>query len=54
MKESFVLIVDYTEKRESGFCLENAAMFQIQDIFENGKPNIILNGQELSYKNFDF
>jgi len=33
--------VDFTQKRESGFCLENAAMVQIQD-FENGKPNIIL------------
>ena len=24
-----------------GFCLENATMFQIQDMFENGKPNIL-------------
>ena len=35
-------IVDYTQKRESGFCLENATMFQIQDMFENVKPNIVL------------
>ena len=35
-------IVDYTQKRESGFCLENATMFQIQDMFENGKPDIVL------------
>jgi len=34
--------VDYTQKRESGFCLENETMFQIQDMFENGKPNIVL------------
>jgi len=34
--------VDYTQKRESGFCPENATMFQIQDMFENGKPNFVL------------
>ena len=34
--------MDYTQKRESGFCLEKATMFQIQDIFENGKPEIFL------------
>ena len=34
--------MDYTQKRESGFCLENAPMFQIQDMLENGKPNIVL------------
>jgi len=33
---------DNTQKRESGFCLENATMIQIQDIFENGKPDIVL------------
>ena len=33
--------MDYTQKRKGGFCLENATMFQIQDIFENGKPNIV-------------
>ena len=32
----------HTQKRESGFCLENATMFQIQDMFENVKPNIVL------------
>ena len=26
----------------NGFCLENATMFQIQDMFENGKPDIFL------------
>ena len=40
MKVSFVYI--YTQKRESGFCLENATMIQIQDMFENGKPGIVL------------
>ena len=39
---SFVLKGGLYSKPESGFCLENAAMFQIQDIFENGKPNIVL------------
>ena len=34
--------MDYTQKRDSGFCLENATMFQIQDMFENGKPKIVL------------
>ena len=35
----------------SGFCLENATMFQIQDMFENGKPDIacLENGQEIYY-----
>ena len=37
-----LLIADYTQKRESGFCLENATMIQIQDMFENGKPDIVL------------
>ena len=32
----------YTQKRESGFSLENAKMFKIQDMFENGKPDIVL------------
>ena len=40
MKVSFVL--NYTQKRESGVCLEHATMIQIQDMFENGKPNIVL------------
>ena len=35
--------MDCTQKRKSGFCLENATMFQIQNMFENGKPNIVLN-----------
>ena len=34
--------MDNTQKRESGFCLENATMIQIQDMFENGKPGIVL------------
>jgi len=34
--------MDYTQKRESGFCLENSTMFQIQDMFQNGKPDIVL------------
>ena len=33
---------DYTQKRESGFCLENATMIKIQDMFENGKPDVVL------------
>ena len=37
-----LLIADYTQKRESGFCLENATMFQIQNMFENGKPDLVL------------
>ena len=43
MKVSFVL--NYTQKRESGVCLENPTMIQIlqiQEMFENGKPDIIL------------
>ena len=32
----------YTQKRESRFSLENAKMFKIQDMFENGKPDIVL------------
>ena len=44
MKVSFVLNCGlYTQKRESGFCLENATMFQIQEMFQNGKPAIVLN-----------
>ena len=35
-------IEDNTQKRESGFCLENAIMVQIQDMFENVKPDIVL------------
>ena len=31
---------DYTQKRESGFCFKNATLFQIQDKFEDRKPNI--------------
>ena len=41
MKMSFVLNSDYAQKRESGFCFENATMIQIQDMFENGKPDIV-------------
>ena len=29
-------------KRESGFCLENVTMIQIQDMFKKGKPDIVL------------
>ena len=42
MKVSFVLKADYTQKRENGVCLENATLIQIQDMFENGKPDIVL------------
>jgi len=48
--------MDYTQKRESGFCLENATMFQM---FENGKPDIVLktiksfNIKRKPYYNFD-
>ena len=43
MKVSFVLNCDlYTQKRENGFSLENATMFQIHDLFQNGKPVIVL------------
>ena len=30
------------QKWEIGGCLENATMFQIQDMSENGKPDIVL------------
>ena len=42
MKMSFVLKADYTQKRESGFCLENATMIQTMNKFENGKPDTAL------------
>ena len=29
-------------KLEIGVCLENATMVQIQDMFENGNPDIVL------------
>ena len=32
----------YTQKRESGVCPEKAKMIKIQDMFENGKPDIVL------------
>ena len=32
----------YFVSYESEFCLENATMFQIKDMFENGKPDIVL------------
>lgn len=35
MSISFYFIFDYTQKRENVFCLENAIMYQIQDVFEN-------------------
>ena len=34
--------MDYTQKRENGLCLEYATVFQIQDMFENEKPDIVL------------
>ena len=34
--------MDNTQKRQSGFCLENETVFQIQDMSENGKPDIVL------------
>ena len=34
--------MDYTQKLENGVCLENVTMFQIQDMLEDGKPNIVL------------
>ena len=53
--------MDYTQKRECGLCLENATLFQIQDMFENGKPDIVLKtvnrfniNRINSYYNFDF
>ena len=43
MKMSLMFwIADYAQKRGSGFCLENATMIQIQDMFEKGKPDIDL------------
>ena len=44
MKMSFVPKRDYTQKQESWVCLKNATMhmIQIQDMFENGKPDIVL------------
>ena len=30
------------ENGKVGFCLGNATMFQIQAMFENGKPDIVL------------
>ena len=38
---SFVLKFQ-SQKRECGVCLENATMISIQDMFENGKPDIVL------------
>ena len=42
MKVSFVFNCGLYSKREVGFCLENATMFPIQDMFENGIPDIVL------------
>ena len=33
---------DDFQKQESGFCLENETMIQIQDMFEDRKPDIVL------------
>jgi len=38
----FLFSVIYFVSYESEFCLENATMFQIKDMFENGKPDIVL------------
>ena len=42
MKVSFVLNDGLYSNRESGGFLENATMIQIQEMFENGKPDIVL------------
>ena len=42
MKVSFVLNCGLYSKTGKGVCLENATMFQIQDMFEKGKPDIVL------------
>ncbi len=42
MKDSFVLNCRLFLKRGSGVCLENATMIQIRDMFQNGKPDIVL------------
>ena len=36
------MLADYTQNGKTGFCLENATMFQIQGMFENGKSDIVL------------
>jgi len=36
------VLADYTQNGKTGFCLENATMFQIQGMFENGKSDIVL------------
>ena len=33
-----------------GFCLDNATMIQIQDMFENGKPDIVLKAVKVFLK----
>ena len=40
--DRFSWIVDYTQKRGSGVCLGNVTVFQIEDMFKNGKPDIVL------------
>ena len=42
MKVSFVLNDGLYSNRESGGFLENTTMIQIQEMFENGKPDIVL------------
>ena len=39
---SFVLNCGLYLKTGKDFCLENATLIQIQDMFENGKPDIVL------------
>ena len=58
MKVSFVLNCGLYSKTGKGVCLENATMFQIQDVFENLKPDIVLKTVKRfniknSYFNFD-
>ena len=38
----FTIEIEDRRDEESGICLENATMIQIQDMFENGKPDIVL------------
>ena len=43
MKVSFLFwIADYIQKRESLVLLENETMIPIEDMFDNGKPGIVL------------
>ena len=37
-----LLVPKLTILKKGKVCLENATVFQIQDMFENGKPDIVL------------